>query len=494
MAGGRRPASYVSGARHNTGIDRGATFDQPTTPPLTSGPGPSLPLWIPSIWQPPPLTSSSGLSTEDPGVPVTPTVERPRTTADSSALAAALDSAVQSAVVRVLGQSQNSTPSRMHDLSISEQTLENGESPNSTKLRELEGLVELLQSRLNERNQDIGRLSNRLEAMEAKMLATEEAGKRREEQIAMEMKSLVRSLGERTSESEKRLMTRMNGAQEQMRINLSGINKLKSAQKHFDEEQKSVKKRVQKISGEMRQLELSICADVERKMNRMEQLESTFKNRFSQIKSKEEKDDSAYVKVLEFEKLKRQVEANADAVGGMRPKLKRVESQVTDVAKQANDASALNHGFQQGMKDNVVKVTEAIEGLGASVSQLRQQIVNCDNLDQKKKVEDRLDGLETNVKGLKKLIETNLRTSKNAEVIVKEQVSLITKHVCVAMRQYTTRRIADNNVLIDQALRARVPDYAKNEGQFVLVREQDKDGNESIEIQRSSEVSTAAPA
>ncbi|CDF36451.1 unnamed protein product [Chondrus crispus] len=131
-----------------------------------------------------------------------------------------------------------------------------------------------------------------------------------------------------------------------------------------------------------------------------------------------------------------------------------------------------------------------IDGLGSSVEQLRNDITARGKVEDESDVFSRLERVECNVNSLKKLIESNLRTQWNAESIVKEQVSLITKHVCVAMRQYTTRRISENNALIDQTLRARVPEYAKNEGQFVLVREEDTDGNESIDIQRSSEVSS----
>lgn len=75
------------------------------------------------------------------------------------------------------------------------------------------------------------------------------------------------------------------------------------------------------------------------------------------------------------------------------------------------------------------------------------------------------------VSKLKKLIEANLRSHASAQSIVKDQVSLITKHVCMAMRQYTARRITENNALIDKTLRSRIPAYAESSDSFVLVRE-----------------------
>jgi hypothetical protein len=81
----------------------------------------------------------------------------------------------------------------------------------------------------------------------------------------------------------------------------------------------------------------------------------------------------------------------------------------------------------------------------------------------------------TSVQALKRLVEANLRSHSSAEGIVKDQAQLITRHVCVALRQFIARRISDNNVLIDKALRARVPAYADAGEEFVLVREHDAD-------------------
>lgn len=495
MAGGRRPASYVSGTRHTVGVERSAVHERPVTPPVGSTPGPSLPLWIPSIWQPPPLNASSQQSyATDAAIPPAP----PRGCGDgkgdaSTALAAALDSAVQSAVVRALGQAPNpGSPHMRTTPSVSDHGAEEAEAALAMRERELTNMVDSLQAQLDERNADVRKLADQLHAMEQRLTVESEQGRKREERLARDLNVHVNKLTASIAESEQRLDARISSVHEQVKANQSGVNKLRTAQKSNETETRSLKKCAQELSGEMRQLEISLCSEIEKSWCQVEQFGHTFNEALAKVNDIE-KDEEPSVDAKDVEEMKHSLEATVESVVALRSKLKRVETQIGEAAKQTNDMMALNNGFQEGMRENLVKVTNAIEGLGSSVTHLRGQIVNCDDAEQKGDVQTRLDGLEANVKALKKLIESNLRTQVSAESIVKEQVSLITKHVCVAMRQYTARRISENNCLIDRALRARVPEYAKNEDQFVLVREQHTDGDdESVDIRRASEVSSTA--
>lgn len=490
MAGGRRPANYVAGARHNTGVERSAT-EFPITPPVGSGAGPSLPLWIPSIWQPAP-SKPSGVP--EPGaVHSLPIYERTPRTDPSSALAAALDSAVQSAVVRALGQTAPAPPSPLVRTAstASDAGLDEGDAAAwAVRERELMSTVDSLQQRLDERNDDVRKLADRLKAMEQRASAEAEAAKKCQARIVADMNNHVGRLTSAIAESERRVEARVVGVHDQVKANQSGFAKLRSTQKGCDSEIRSAKKWTQDIANEMRQLEVNLCAEFEKSWCHVEQLGQSVDAAMAKVTDEQTKEDTSLQK--EIEELKRNVEATVETVATTKSKLKRVEAQVGEASKQANDAAALNSGFEEGIRDSLLKVTSVVDGLRSSVAQIRKELATRGNTDEKGDVLSRLDTLESNVKALKKLIESNLRTQWNAESIVKEQVSLITKHVCVAMRQYTARRISENNALIDQALRARVPEYAKNEDQFVLVREEDTEGNESIDIQRSSEVSSTA--
>lgn len=229
----------------------------------------------------------------------------------------------------------------------------------------------------------------------------------------------------------------------------------------------------------------------------------------------------------------RAVEESRDSISSLKSRVRRVESQMTDMDKQLSEAVALNAGFEQAIRASVEDVqknvatlfdgvrdikaapnssigkpvrntrtdgrrargSKAASGGGANsvantlalsngTDSLHSSLQDVHNGD----IEKRLSAIEGQVRSLKRLIESNLRNQSSAEAIVREQVSLITKHVCMAMRQYTARRISENNTLIDQTLRERIPEYAKNGGQFVLVRgEQPGDANDdSVDIHQTN--------
>eukprot|EP00172_Hildenbrandia_rubra_P001263 Plantae.Rhodophyta-Hildenbrandia_rubra.ctg18051.p1 GENE.Plantae.Rhodophyta-Hildenbrandia_rubra.ctg18051~~Plantae.Rhodophyta-Hildenbrandia_rubra.ctg18051.p1 ORF type:complete len:466 (+),score=112.69 Plantae.Rhodophyta-Hildenbrandia_rubra.ctg18051:1997-3394(+) len=86
----------------------------------------------------------------------------------------------------------------------------------------------------------------------------------------------------------------------------------------------------------------------------------------------------------------------------------------------------------------------------------------------------RVERAETNVAKLKKLIASNLRTDQKVEEVVKTNVSVITKHVCSAMRYFTSKKITDNNRLLDKVLRQRISEYANHDDddeEYVLVQQ-----------------------
>lgn len=90
-----------------------------------------------------------------------------------------------------------------------------------------------------------------------------------------------------------------------------------------------------------------------------------------------------------------------DGLRALRARVKKVEAAVEGQMKKADEAGLLQDGAVENVRDEVA--------------------------------------------GLKRLVESNLRAHAGAESVVKQQVSLITKHVCVAMRSYTSKKIEENN-------------------------------------------------
>lgn len=347
--------------------------------------------------------------------------------------------------------------------------------------KELTNVVDTLQQRLDEKNDDVTKLTDRLKALESKVDMQAKAHAREGREIA-ELSAHVSNLATQVGESDRVTERKIAAVQEQVKGNQAALAKVRAGQKGVESELRAFNKWRGDMTGEMRRMELRFSAEFEKHSCHMDEIGR-------RVDDVAERGEGAGWE-REVEEVRRGLEATTESAAASKSKLKRVEMQVAESLKQADDMVALNSGFEEGIRDSLLKVTNMIDGLGSSVEQLRNDITARGKVEDESDVFSRLERVECNVNSLKKLIESNLRTQWNAESIVKEQVSLITKHVCVAMRQYTTRRISENNALIDQTLRARVPEYAKNEGQFVLVREEDTDGNESIDIQRSSEVSS----
>lgn len=488
MAGGRRPASYVSGARHHTSLERASvTADAIASPPLNSSAGPSLPPWIPSIWQPAPPKDPEPTSRErDRKDPVSsePTV----------ALAAALDAAVQSAVARALGSAALPVPGspNLHTSSISSDMGfdEDSSSSNlSAKERELSELVESLQQRLADRDREFAQLSQKVASLERAVSAGTEAVHHRQDAITAQVVAHRTDMMQKLVDVDQKIAARVTPVHDQVKANQSAISKLRSSQKNKDAEMQAATDLTRDLSHRLNTMQDSLSAQVDRQAIKLEQLEKSFSLAQERLDETEQRDEESELK-KEVQELKRSAVSSAEAASTMRSKVKRVESQMSEVSKKAAESMELSYAFEQALQSKF----DEVQGTVSTLQNVIMEVYPAHDLNDGRKRNDdmasKMESLEANVQALKKLIESNLRTQWSAESIVKEQVSLITKHVCVAMRQYTARRISENNVLIDRALRARVPEYAKNEEEFVLVRKDDGEGNESIDIHKTAETSS----
>lgn len=497
MAGGRRPASYVGGSRHNAGVERvgGAIpVHQTTSPPVEALPnGPSLPPWIPSIWRPAPDKQPQSSQSE---------WRAPSRSTDSTGmLAAALDSAVQSAVLRALGtpnetdctdgQSPPATFAAKPDASaeLQEVLMPPPSLVYSAREGEMQDRIVALEQRLQERDDLVCRLLERLEALEKRVESDSHLNQQQGATISS-ISSKLKAVSHSSLEQKRAVDTRISSVTDLLRTNATAIRDSRSAAAEAASTSAATTKRLHNVTESVAQLRATLSSHIERSTNRMDQVESYCHQSVKKI-------DEAFADISSgdhnsIEDLKKSVQSAVENLACLRSKLKRVESQLVDVVKQVKETSVLHDGIGNGLKVAIQKIQDSIVLLSSKVELLSNQAEDNspDISNQDTKSSERVDALEANVKSLKKLIESSLRNQLSAEGIVKEQVSLITKHVCVAMRQYTSRRISENNTLIDQALRARVPEYAKNEDQFVLVREELPNGTDLIDIHKASELSS----
>lgn len=434
MAGGRRPASYVSGMRHHTAHER-----SPTTLPD----GTALPLWIPSIWQAAkPVTAGEASERED---------------GASNALATALDSAVQAAVIRALGAAgrgaQTAAPpadAAGSDVSGEEDgavTRDSVAAQTPPSAGDVYAMVVGLQERLAKRDEQVDALTGHLERLTSRLDNVEKQGDAREKKLRADVIAV-----EQRARAEADMMARKHAAQfaslrDQLKSSQKAASQGRTAREKSDAESRRLRVLANELSQQLDQLCSTLPTQVEALGGRLRDLESTAERTTQESASEKDREHTTAAVQADQMNLKKSVESAIDSVSSVRSRVKRIESQLTELAKHTEESIALNSGMEDGLRGKV----------------------------------DELGGA---VQSLKKLMEANLRTHSSAESIVKDQVSLITKHVCVAMRQYTSRRISENNELIHKTLAARIPEYAKNNDQFVLVREGDDDGHETVNIKR----------
>jgi ElaB/YqjD/DUF883 family membrane-anchored ribosome-binding protein len=71
----------------------------------------------------------------------------------------------------------------------------------------------------------------------------------------------------------------------------------------------------------------------------------------------------------------------------------------------------------------------------------------------------KLDNVANTAESVKQFVERNIRIRSDAESLVKEQVSLITKQVCIEMRSVTSRSLDTLNSKIGKLLKRNIEDY-----------------------------------
>uniref|UniRef100_A0A7S0ZGL3 Uncharacterized protein n=1 Tax=Timspurckia oligopyrenoides TaxID=708627 RepID=A0A7S0ZGL3_9RHOD len=145
--------------------------------------------------------------------------------------------------------------------------------------------------------------------------------------------------------------------------------------------------------------------------------------------------------------------------------LHRKQHEKRDAGKVEADLSTLNRkveSMQSSLKQLNLKMKQLTSKYDSQIDEIEENSVIRDSA-----VEKMREQLEQ-MGRLKKLVEQNLRLQSSAEETVKNQASMITKHVCIAMREFTARKIMENNEFIDSALRQRCPDYAKSDSCCVL--------------------------
>mmetsp|Transcript_2656 Transcript_2656/g.7257 ORF Transcript_2656/g.7257 Transcript_2656/m.7257 type:complete len:469 (+) Transcript_2656:1423-2829(+) len=146
--------------------------------------------------------------------------------------------------------------------------------------------------------------------------------------------------------------------------------------------------------------------------------------------------------------------------------LLEVKEASAQVRKEMGGTVKQVDGLQSSLKQLQLKTKQAGARTDARIAQLEENAAIRDS------ALDRIQDQLTHLNRLKKLVEQNMRLHSSTEEIVKGQASMITKHVCVAMREFTARKITENNQLIDATLRARCSEYARNKDvRCVLVRE-----------------------
>eukprot|EP00183_Erythrolobus_madagascarensis_P002700 CAMPEP_0185849682 /NCGR_PEP_ID=MMETSP1354-20130828/4107_1 /TAXON_ID=708628 /ORGANISM="Erythrolobus madagascarensis, Strain CCMP3276" /LENGTH=701 /DNA_ID=CAMNT_0028550263 /DNA_START=43 /DNA_END=2148 /DNA_ORIENTATION=- len=172
---------------------------------------------------------------------------------------------------------------------------------------------------------------------------------------------------------------------------------------------------------------------------------------------------------------------NENAAGDAEAKVSSDNSHSSDADEKERDAQKEETSSVRVEIDDCMK---QVAGLQSSLKQLQAKTKQWnarsdsrleqieENAAMRESALERIQQQLVDLSRLKKLIEQNIRLHSSTEEIVKGQASMITKHVCVAMREFTARKITENNQLVDATLRARCSEYARNKDvRCVLVRE-----------------------
>jgi hypothetical protein len=476
MAGGRRPANFAAGtATRQAAADREAAAAsyysiwqqphlQPTASPLTN----ARPATSPVI---PPLDGQRLTPVPQYTVPVGNSHESaPWPTANnaSGTLAAALDAAIALAVHRALAsRGASSAPPRAgvqedqdHALSVASSSFNQvvgSESRTSSvsgdrereRDRELASLVEVhMEAESQERKQDVQELRSAIAKLETRVTESESKYETRILVLEGRVAKAEFALSQAKQEAEKHaseavalrelLKSAKADSRAQKRKTDSDGDRLRSRVAHLETQADAVGESLPGLENKMEFIDAEVRSCSEARLHL-------------------ERAAAAAVDIAKMssstENVVRTSKEALEATNGLRARLKRLETSVEVSGKRIGESLALQGG--------------AVDGLRLSVTETA-----------------------ASVQALKRLVEANLRSHSSAEGIVKDQAQLITRHVCVALRQFIARRISDNNILIDKALRARIPAYADAGEEFVLVREHEVDPEDDADA--ISSVSTGS--
>lgn len=457
MAGGRRPANFATtGKRHGGSDPAAATIDgyniwqQPHTSPTAPYRPPTT---IPYFHLP---TGTGVLPTE----PVSGGNSDPISPNVANALATALDTAVVAAVTRALstgavnggkqdGQRRGACSSTQDDpvssLSFNHVVGSSSRASSVSAGVDIAGVVELqVESEAQERKRDVEELQTAFSRLEARMNEMSSATQHDKKHVAV-------------------LEARVESAEAAARLSAATTEALQGTLKGAQRTLNDMRVQKRKADSDSERLRARVAA-LEAHSESMERGMESFTRQMSELRrhveseQKSDSQDSASVlsRVQEALKAAKDAECRAkesiDSVSSVRSRMKKLESSSDASAKRAEKMST-DLALQSG-----------------AIDQLR----NNGN-----------DALVMQVQRLKKLVEANLRSHASSEGVVQSQAQLITRHVCVALREFIARRIStritENNVLIDKTLRARVPAYAEGSDEFVLVRETELADSQSAE-------------
>jgi hypothetical protein len=459
MAGGRRPANFAtSGARHVPSDGTANAFDgysiwqQPhmTTSPLSAH-RPSAQPHVPPYF---PLSTGNVVLPSPPAAaeaaaePVAPTV--------ATALATALDAAVISAVTRALSsgavagaakhESSDVRPSHHCTASQDDHAVSSSSSFNNVvgggsgassvcAGADFAGIVELqVESEAQERRRDVEGLYAALAGLEARMDGSDGAAAVRERERTAALEARVKAAEALAAESAADVLALQGAVRGAQKL----IADLRMQKRKADSDADRMRARVSALESQADAAGKALEA-LPNRIARLEREVSARGENGPQAAAAAAAASRAEKAVKAAEDEGRRTRDALDALSGLRSRVKRLETSVEAGGKRAEEMS-----------------TELALQSGA-VDQLR----GCDR------------DVMASVQGLKRLVEANLRSHSSSEGVVQSQAQLITRHVCVALRQFIARRITENNVLIDKTLRARVPAYAEGNDGFVLVRETD---------------------
>jgi hypothetical protein len=454
MAGGRRPANFATtGNRHSVPADGagvsaldGYSIWQPhiQTSPTAPYRSSAIPTAVPYFHLP---TGAGALPTEPVSGggadSVPPNVANALATALDTAVVAAVTRALSSGAVnhdiprgRVNGNGNGCGSQDDHNSSLSFNNVVGGSSRTSSVSAGIDvaGVVELqVESEAQERRRDVEALQNAIAQLDARLDESSKGAAKKEQHRISALEARVEAA---------ELAAKKSAAAAE---SLQGV--LKCVQRTLDDVRVQ-KRKADSDAGRMR-------ARVAALETQCESMERTFECITSQLSDLEKNvaagldvgSQSAATSSPAVEEAvraakdaERRAKESLDSVSSMRSRMKKLESSSDTSAKRAEKMST-ELALQSG----------AIEQLRSSGNE----------------------SIATQVQGLKRLVEANLRSHASSEGVVQSQAQLITRHVCVALRQFIARRITENNMLIDKTLRARVPAYAEGSDEFVLVRETD---------------------